>query len=159
MDDRPFNYWIAVYWKRLRSGKENQPIGAPPAVESTVESHSRGGRVERLSLERANGEIYYKAKMKVDGHRKDVVINPTGDVERVQEQVALDSLPENVKAGIKAKSGFLGRVASVESIKKRDKVVAYEAEVEKPIFFVPGATVTKSTVQVDPDGKPLKRKE
>ena len=65
----------------------------------------------------------------------------------------------NVKAGIKAKAGFLGRVASVESIQKRDKVVAYEAELEKPVFFVPGATVTKSKVQVDPDGKPLKHKE
>jgi hypothetical protein len=133
-------------------GKKINRSELPPAVERTFQSETQGATVKRLSQEDRRGQIYYEAKMSVDGHSKDVLIDANGDVLRVKEQVAVGRLPADVKAGLKAKAGFLGRIAKVESITKKDKLVAYEAEVEKPVFFVPGVTVIKSKVQVDPDG-------
>jgi hypothetical protein len=112
-----------------------------------------------LSQENENGQIYYKAKMKVDKRSKDVLIDANGDVLRVGEQVPVDRLPAEVKAGIKAKAGFLGRIAEVESITKNDRLVAYEARVEKPIWIVNGLVMMPSKVQVGPDGKKLDHKE
>jgi hypothetical protein len=37
--------------------------------------------------------------------------------------------------------------------------VAYEARVERPVFFVPGLSVISSTVQVAADGQTLHHKE
>ena len=54
---------------------------------------------------------------------------------------------------------MIGKIAEVESITKNDKLVAYEARVEKPVFFVPGVSVVSSTVQVGPDGKRVNHKE
>lgn len=98
----------------------------------------------------------------MDGHSKDVLIDANADVLKVKEQVPVDRLPADVKAGIKRKARFLDRIAKVESITKKDQLVAYEARIEKPIFFFlggPGVFMLPSTVQVGPDGKPLDNKE
>lgn len=68
----------------------------------------------------------------------------------VEEQVAMDALPADVRAGLQAKAGE-GKLVKVERITKKDKLVAYEAQVTK------GGK--KSEVQVGPDGKPLDHEE
>jgi hypothetical protein len=68
----------------------------------------------------------------------------------VEEQVELDRLPADVKAGLTAKAGK-GTIKKVESITKHDKLVAYEAQV-----MTDGK---RSEVQVGPDGKPLDHEE
>jgi hypothetical protein len=88
--------------------------------------------------------------MTVNGHGKDVTMNAAGAVVEVEEEVALDSLPLAVRDGLQAKAGK-GKIVQVESITKRDKLVAYEA----------GVTTggKKSEVQVGPDGRPLDHQE
>jgi len=88
--------------------------------------------------------------MTTDGHSKDVLFDTTGTVVEVEEQVALDSLPAAVKEGLQSKAGQ-GKILKVESITKHDKLVAYEAGVQK--------SGKKSEVQVGPDGKPLDHEE
>jgi hypothetical protein len=68
----------------------------------------------------------------------------------VEEEVTLDALPAEVKAGLQAKAGK-GKLVTVESITKKDKLVAYEAKVTKG-----GKRIE---VQVGPDGKPLDHEE
>jgi len=122
----------------------------PPAVEKTVAAESAGATVKGFSKETEKGQTYYEAEMIVNGHTKGILIDATGAIVEVEEQVAMDALPAEVKAGLQAKAGE-GKVVKVESITKKDKLVTYEAQVSND--------GKKSEVQVGPDGKPLDHEE
>jgi uncharacterized membrane protein YkoI len=122
----------------------------PPAVEKTVAAQSSGATVKGFSTEKEKGQTYYEAEMVVNGHSKDILIDTNGAIVEVEEEVAMNALPADVKAGLQAKAGD-GTLVKVESITKKDKLVAYEAQVTK------GGK--KSEVQVGPDGKPLDHEE
>jgi predicted aspartyl protease len=122
----------------------------PAAVEKTVAAESSGATILGFSQEKENGQTFYEAEMKVNGHTKDILIDTTGAIVEVEEEVALDALSPEVKAGLTTKAGQ-GKIAKVESIKKHDKLVAYEAQVT--------TNGKKSEVQVGPDGKPLDHEE
>ena len=122
----------------------------PAAVEKTVAAESAGATVKGFSLEKENGQIFYEAEMTVNGHTKDVLIDANGAVVEVEEEVAMDALSPEVKAGLLAKAGK-GKITTVDTIKKGNKLVAYEAKVN--------TNGKKSEVQVGPDGKPLDHEE
>jgi hypothetical protein len=122
----------------------------PPAVEKTVAAQSEGATIKGFSTEKEKGETFYEAEMMVNGHSKDVLIAADGTVVEVEEQVVLDSLSADVKAGLQAKAGK-GKILKVESLTKKGTLVAYEAQVE--------TNGKKSEVQVGPDGKPLDHEE
>jgi hypothetical protein len=122
----------------------------PPAVEKTVAAQSAGATVKGFSKETEKGQTYYEAEMIVNGHTKDILIDTNGAIVEVEEQVAIDALPAEVKAGLQAKAGE-GKIVKVESLTKQDKLVAYEAQVSKD--------GKKSEIQVGPDGKPLDHEE
>jgi hypothetical protein len=122
----------------------------PPAVEKTVASQSEGAIIRGFTQEKENGQTFYEAEMMVNGHTKDVRIDSNGGVAEVEEEVTMESLPGVVKDGLQAKAGK-GKLAKVESLTRRDKLVAYEAVVQK--------NGKKSEIQVGPDGKPLDHEE
>jgi hypothetical protein len=122
----------------------------PPAVEKTVAAQSAGATIRGFSTEKEKGQTLYEVEMTVNGHSKDISIAPDGAIVEIEEQVALDSLSPEVKAGLQAKAGK-GKILKVESLTKKDKIVAYEAQVE--------TNGKKSEVQVGPDGKPLDHEE
>jgi uncharacterized membrane protein YkoI len=122
----------------------------PPAVEKTVAAQSAGATIRGFSTEKEKGQTLYEVEMTVNGHSKDISIAPDGTIVEIEEQVALDSLSPEVKAGLQAKAGK-GKILKVESLTKKDKLVAYEAQVE--------TNGKKSEVQVGPDGKPLDHEE
>jgi hypothetical protein len=122
----------------------------PPAVEKTVAAQSAGATVKGFSTEKEKGQIYYEAEMVVNGHTKDILMDVNGAIVEVEEEVAMDALPAEVKVGLQAKAGE-GKLVKVETITKKDKLVAYEAQVTK------GGK--KSEVQVGPDGKALDHEE
>jgi hypothetical protein len=122
----------------------------PPAVEKTVAAQSEGATIKGFSTEKEKGQTFYEAEMMVNGHSKDVLIAADGAVVEVEEQVVLDSLSADVKAGLQTKAGK-GKILKVESLTKKGKLVAYEAQVD--------TNGKKSEVQVGPDGKPLDHEE
>jgi hypothetical protein len=122
----------------------------PPAVEKTVAEQSKGATIRGFSTEQEKGQTLYEVEMTVSGHSKDVSMTADGTVVEVEEQVAMDSLSAEVKAGLQAKAGA-GKILKVESLTKKGKLVAYEAQVE--------TNGKKSEVQVGPDGKPLDHEE
>ncbi len=122
----------------------------PPAVEKTVAAQGVDATIRGFSEETENGQTFYEAEMTVNGHSRDVLMNAGGVLVEVEEQVAMDSLPTGVQDALHAKAGK-GKIVTVESIIKHDKLVAYEA-----------AVLTKgkrSEVQVDPLGKNLSHEE
>jgi hypothetical protein len=130
--------------------KKIQRADLPPAVEKTVAAESRGATVKGFSEEIENGQTYYEAEMMVSGHSKEVLIDKNGAVVEVEEQVALDSLPADVRDGLQSQAGA-GKIVKVESLTKHGKLVAYEAKVQ--------ANGKKKEIQVGPDGKPLDHEE
>jgi hypothetical protein len=122
----------------------------PPAVEKAVVAQSTGATIRGFSTEIENGQTLYEVELTVNGHSKDISMAADGSIVEVEEQVALDSLSAEVKAGLQAKAGK-GKILKVESITKKNKLVAYEAKVD--------TGGKKSEVQVGPDGKPLDHEE
>jgi hypothetical protein len=122
----------------------------PPAVEKTVAAQSQGATIRGFSTEKEKGQTLYEVELTVNGRSKDISMTPDGSIVEVEEQVALDSLSPEVKAGLQAKAGK-GKILKVESLTKKDKLVAYEAQVE--------TNGKRSEVQVGPDGKPLDHEE
>jgi uncharacterized membrane protein YkoI len=119
----------------------------PPAVQKTVQEQAKGATIRGLSIEIEDGKTFYEAELKVNGHNKDVLIDPNGAVVEVEEEVALDSLPAAAKDAIQ-KRAAKGQIVLVESVSKNDAVVAYEAKIKTA-----GKT---SEVKVNPDGSPAK---
>jgi hypothetical protein len=122
----------------------------PPAVEKTVAAQSAGATIRGFSTEKENGQTLYEAELTVNGHSKDISMTADGSIVEIEEQVSLDSLPAEVKAGLQAKAGN-GKILKVESLTKKNKLVAYEAKVE--------TNGKKTEIQVGPDGKPIDHEE
>ena len=130
--------------------KKIQRADLPSAVEKTVAAQTQGATIKGFSQEKENGQTLYEAETTVNGHSKDITIDANGALVEIEEQVALDSLPSTVKAGLQAKAGE-GKIVKVESLTKHDKIVAYEAKVQ--------TAGKKTEIQVGPDGKPLDHEE
>jgi uncharacterized membrane protein YkoI len=122
----------------------------PAAVEKTVAEQSKGATIKGFGTEKENGKTMYEVSLVVNGHSKDITMTEDGAIAEVEEQVNLNALPAEVKAGLQAKAGA-GKITQVESLTKKDKLVAYEAQVT--------TNGKKSEVQVGPDGKPLDHEE
>ena len=122
----------------------------PPAVEKAVAEQSKGATIHGFSQEKENGQTYYEAELMVNGHTKDVLVDANGSVVEVEEQVSTESLPAAVRLGLQDKAGK-GKLVKVETLTKKDKLVAYEAKVLNN-----GKT---SEVQVGPEGKALDHEE
>lgn len=122
----------------------------PAAVERTVARESQGAAIRGLSREKENGQVLYEAEFLVDGHTKDLLLDEAGTVVEVEEQQSLESLSTAVRDGLQAWAGK-AKIVKVESVTKKGKVVAYEAQV------LNGGK--RSEVQVGPNGRPLDHEE
>jgi len=122
----------------------------PAAVEKTVVKQSKGATIRGFREEKENGQTTYEAEMLLNGHTKDVQMDAKGVVIEVEEQVDLQAVPAEVRAGLEAQAGK-GKITKIESITKKDKLLAYEAQVV--------TDGKKSEVQVGPAGNPLDHEE
>jgi hypothetical protein len=134
----------------LAAEKKISKYELPHAVQKTAEEVSKGATVKAYSRVDENGRTEYEVEMTVDGHSKDVTIAPDGGVMEVEEQVEMRSLPTAIQLGLKAKAGK-GSITRIESLSKKGKVVAYEAQVK--------VAARHSEIQVGPDGMPLDHEE
>ena len=122
----------------------------PAAVQKTADQESQGASVRGYSSEKNGDQLEYEVAMTIRGHNRDVTISADGSVVEVEEEIALDSLPAPVRAGLLQLAGS-GRIINVESLTKRGALVAYEAHVR--------TGTRRSEIQVGPDGKPLAHPE
>jgi hypothetical protein len=141
---------LAVVGSALAQEKKIKRSDLPAAVEKTVAVESKGATIRGFSKELEKGKTTYEVQMTVNGHTKDLEVDESGVVIEVEEQVALEALPTEARTGLQARAGK-GRITKVESITKKDRLVAYEAQVD--------TDGKKSEVQVGADGKPLDHEE
>jgi hypothetical protein len=121
----------------------------PAAVEKTVAEQSQGATIKGFSTELDKGKRVYEVELSVNGHGKDISMDKDGKIVEVEEEVAMDSLPPEVKAGLTSAAGS-GTILKVESLTKGGKLVAYEAGVKNG---------PKHEVQVGPNGNKLAHEE
>jgi uncharacterized membrane protein YkoI len=141
---------LAVLGNAMAQEKKIERPDLPAAVEKTVAAQSKGATIRGFSKEMEKGKTTYEVQMTVNGHTKDLEVDESGVVIEVEEQVALEALPTEARIGLQARAGK-GRITKVESITKKDRLVAYEAQVD--------TDGKKSEVQVGADGKPLDHEE
>ena len=122
----------------------------PAAVEKAVVEESQRATIRGFSQEKGNGQTFYEAELMVNGHSKDVLMDVSGAVVEVEEQIPAESLSPAVRDGLQAKAKN-GTLVKVETLTKKGKLVAYEAQVL--------TNGKKSEVQVGPDGKALDHEE
>jgi hypothetical protein len=122
----------------------------PPAVQKTADEQSKGATVRGYAKEMEKGKMEYEVETIVNGHTRDVSMDPDGRILEIEEEVALDTLAPTVREGLQKKAGK-GTITKVETITKHDTLVAYEAQVR--------TAGKRSEVQVGPDGKPLGHQE
>jgi uncharacterized membrane protein YkoI len=118
----------------------------PPGVEKALQQQLKGATIKGFSTEKEDGRIVYEAQLIVNGHTKDIQFDTSGNVQEVEEEVAFDSLPAEVKAGLTARAKN-GKITKVESLTKQDKLVAYEAQIDR--------NGKQSEIQVGPKGEKL----
>jgi hypothetical protein len=122
----------------------------PPAVEKTVVAESKGAVIRGFSTEVEDGKRVYEAALTIDGHARVLEVDEQGNLLETEDEVSLDSVPPAVKAAL-TKGAGKGTITKVETLTKKGKLVAYEADVK---------TGTKrSEIQVGPDGKKLAHPE
>src|SRR5258706_16457879 len=74
----------------------------PAAVARTVDAQARGATIRGFSREKENGQTFYEVELRVNGHSRDVLMDTTGAVVEVEEQVDVATLPAAVRAGLMA---------------------------------------------------------
>jgi uncharacterized cupredoxin-like copper-binding protein len=100
----------------------------PAPVQQALDQLSQGATIVGYSKEVENGKTLYEIEMKTGSLTKDVTLDETGKVVIVEQEVALDSLPDAVKNGI-TKAAGASKIVKVESITEGDKVT-YEASLK-----------------------------
>ena len=134
---------LLLFGGALAGEKKVRMKDLPEAVRKTVQEQSKDATIRGLAKEVEDGKTFYEAELTVNGHNKDVLIDPTGAVVEIEEQVALSSLPAEVKATIQKAAGK-GKITAVESVTKNNTLEAYEAHVS--------TAGKKSEIKVAPNG-------
>ena len=130
--------------------KKIERSALPPAVEKTVQEQSKGATIKGISSETEGGVFEYEVEMMLDGHSKDIAIAKDGTLLEIEAEVAMDSLPAAVQSALTAKAPG-AKITKVESLTKKDKLVAYEAATLKG--------TKKGEIQVGPNGEKLTHEE
>lgn len=119
----------------------------PAAVKATVQEQSKGAKVHGLSKERDQGKTVYELELMVNGHSKDMIIDESGAILEIEEQVTLNDLPAAVKTELE-KHASKGKIQKIESVTKGNTLVYYEAVVK---------TGKKAAeIKISPDGTLVK---
>ena len=139
---------VASMWQ-LGAAAAQQPrakIKVPPAVQKTVDEQSQGATIRGLSKEVENGKTQYELELTINGHAKDMIIDPSGALLLVEEDITLDSLTPAVRAEVEKNIGQ-AKLLRLETVTKGGALTGYEATVSK--------AGKRSGIELGLDGKPL----
>ena len=137
-------FCVAIVSSAASAERRVKRSDLPAPVQEAIARESAGGTVRAVSAETKNGEMYYEAELTLGGHSKDILFDRNGAIVEVEEEVALQSLPDVVRLKLIAEAGH-GKIVRVESIIQAGRLFAYEAQIKT------GAK--KAEIQVSPEGQ------
>lgn len=101
----------------------------PTPVQQTIKEQTKNATLVGITKEKENGKMVYEVESKVNGKGRDVLIDTTGAVIEVEEEVGIDTIPPAARAAIEKKAA--GRkITRVETLTKDGKTT-YEAAIKK----------------------------
>jgi uncharacterized membrane protein YkoI len=116
----------------------------PAAVRTTIEAETKNATLKNVSKETEKGQTQYEVETVVNGKTRDLLIDPSGKVLEVEEEIALAAAPPPVQSAL-AQQGTVTRLESV----RRNGVTTFEATVQH-------ANGRKASVALDAQGKRIK---
>jgi hypothetical protein len=129
--------------------KNDVEIGALPApVKATVDANSAGTKFMRSTKVTHDGTTEYEVELDASGHSRELLLDPAGTLERLEEVVDLASVPPKVKAEIEKTVGK-HQLLKVEASTESGKATTYEAQFD--------ADGHKAEVTFSAEGKVLER--
>jgi uncharacterized membrane protein YkoI len=100
----------------------------PAAVQNAVRDQTKTATLTGLSKEVEKGKTLYEVETKVNGKGRDLLLDKTGAVVEVEEEVEMNSIPAAAKAAIQ-KRAIGGSVQKVEKL-TQGLIVSYEAAIK-----------------------------
>jgi uncharacterized membrane protein YkoI len=120
---------VVFYASVLCAGEKKLKMeDLPPAVQSAVKEQTKSATLVGLAKETEKGQTLYEVETKVDGKTRDMMLDKTGAIQSVEEEVDLDSIPAPAKAAIQKRAAG-GTVEKVEKLTEGSNV-SYEAAIK-----------------------------
>ncbi len=114
------------------AGEKETPVkfaDLPAVVQKTITKEAGGGTIGAVTKEDENGKVAYEAKV-TNGKRKfEVIVFETGNLNMIEEVIALADAPEAVQKAIQAKAEG-GKLILVEKETSAKGKVIYEARIK-----------------------------
>ena len=120
----------AVFMAALAFAKEKKVElqDLPPAVQAAVQVQTKGVTGFRISEEQEDGKTVYEVETQVNGLSRDLLIDTSGILVEVEEEMDPQHLPEAARRSVERVSGG-GTIRKVEAV-TRDGVTEYEVSVK-----------------------------
>ena len=135
---------LAISMATFLAAQKVQMKDLPADVQKGVQDNLKGGTLKTLAKEKEGGKTVYEVESTLNGKTRDFMLDATGHLLSVEDEIAIDALPPAVKTLFEKQ----GKIVSAEKLTKGD-MVAYEGRVEK--------NGRKSAVgPVDANGKKVK---
>ena len=97
----------------------------PAAVQAAVKEQTRDAKLVGLSKENEDGQTMYEVETTVNGKSRDLLLDKSGTVVEVEEEVGIDTIPSPARDAIQKKAGS-GKIKRVERVTK-GTATSYEA--------------------------------
>jgi hypothetical protein len=96
---------VSTLVMRQEQEKKIKRSDLPAAVQKAVVAQSEAATVRGFSKENENRKTFYEVELMVQGHSKDVLMDPNGAVVEVEGQVPIESLSPAVRDVLQARAG------------------------------------------------------
>jgi hypothetical protein len=119
----------------------------PPAVFSKAKAEAGDASIRGCVKDKENGKVTYEVETLKDGRSTDFVLDASGTVIEVEQEVTGSSLPAAVSDAI-AKAAQGGKVGKVESVTRGGVIASYETTITR--------NGQRREVAFSPEGAPVK---
>lgn len=102
----------------------------PTAVFSRAKTEAGDATIRGCVKDKEDGKITYEVETLKDGKSRDFVMDASGSVVEVEQEVTGSSLPVVVADAI-AKAAKGGKIGKVESVTREGSIVSYEATITR----------------------------
>ena len=118
----------------------------PAAALNQAKIEARDATIRSCVKDKEDGKLTYEVETLKDGKSRDIVLDASGTVLEVEQEIDANSLPPAVSGAI-AKAANGGKVGKIESVTRGGAIASYETTIMKSghrheVAFDPqGATV------------------
>jgi uncharacterized membrane protein YkoI len=119
----------------------------PAAVLQQAKTEAGDATIRGCVKDKENGKLIYEVETLKDGKSMDIVLDASGTVLEVEQEVAASNVPAAVSDAI-AKAANGGKVGKIESVSRNGAIASYETTI--------ASQGRRREVAFSPEGAPVK---